>query len=393
MSRKGYIYLIENDINNEIYIGSTTQNVEEKFQEHLNGSKNPTCYFHNYIKQIGKSHFKVKILKTVAFTDIFELFEAEAELIKNIGTLNNKELKETSPVILSSESHNNIQISKQICLDKANKIPEFLSFEDFTRLFLDDKTLAVIDYFNENKLIRINSAFLNWLGYESESNKSVFKNMLLKNKIPFFYDTIKNQNGKTVEIFKDNIKERKVLSINSEYIIEIMFNSPKASIRSYFTILSKLVKYYTEYFTEHTKKKKPSIVKFKGSYTPERAHKFDAGLDLKTIVDFSLNPMERKLIDTGISTEIPENYVGYIMSKSGLSHNCGVIVLNSPGVVDTGYSGNIFVNLINLGSIPVNFTKGMKIAQLVIQKIHIPDLNMYNSESPRGSKGFGSTGI
>ena len=129
---------------------------------------------------------------------------------------------------------------------------------------------------------------------------------------------------------------------------------------------------------------------------PVYAHKGDAGLDLFSSADAVIKPYERKLIPTGIKIAIPEGYAGFVQPRSGLAIKHGIALVNSPGLIDSGYRGEISVILINLDR-KNDFTikKGDKICQLVIKKIEQAEL--IETEcldlSDRGEGGFGSTGI
>lgn len=128
---------------------------------------------------------------------------------------------------------------------------------------------------------------------------------------------------------------------------------------------------------------------------PFKAHKDDAGMDLFSIDYTTLQPMERKLIHTGIKIQLPENTEAQIRPRSGLALKHGITVLNTPGTIDEGYRGEIGIILINLSKEEFKIEKGMKIAQMVIQ----PTLNLNAeevcelTETSRGVEGFGSTGI
>lgn len=128
-----------------------------------------------------------------------------------------------------------------------------------------------------------------------------------------------------------------------------------------------------------------------GAYMPKKAHKVDAGFDLRTPVDACVMPHSSIVIDTGVHVEIPECFVGMLKSKSGLNvkHN-----LTSEGVIDCGYTGSIAVKIYNHGNEPYNFNKGDKITQLVIMPIpHVALLTVDKFEdTERGDGGFGSTG-
>lgn len=135
-------------------------------------------------------------------------------------------------------------------------------------------------------------------------------------------------------------------------------------------------------------------------YAPVRAHEGDAGLDLRfnpgVPVEHTLKAGERRLFGTGISVELPKNMVAYVCSRSGLALRSGVVVTNAPGVIDSGYSGEIGVILTNTGDRDVTFKPGDRIAQLVIQDAYTPnpiEVSEAQDDSTRGSDGFGSTGV
>ena len=125
---------------------------------------------------------------------------------------------------------------------------------------------------------------------------------------------------------------------------------------------------------------------------PKYATQDDAGMDLFSIEDVVVEPMERKQIGTGIAMEIPEGFVGLVWDKSGLSHKFGLKTMG--GVIDSGYRGEIKVGIINLGKEKYVFEKGHKVAQMIIQKKETPEIEEVNelSDSERGTGAFGSTG-
>ena len=128
---------------------------------------------------------------------------------------------------------------------------------------------------------------------------------------------------------------------------------------------------------------------------PERAHPGDAGFDLRSSVDLILAPGERAMIPTGIAVAIPDGFAGLVQPRSGLAARHGVGIVNAPGLVDSGYRGEIKVIAINLDPRePFEVHRGDKIAQLVIYPI--PDAKLHEVEelpdSERGGAGFGSTG-
>ena len=139
-----------------------------------------------------------------------------------------------------------------------------------------------------------------------------------------------------------------------------------------------------------------------GAILPTRAHETDAGLDLYTpddvvVVGSSSDVWDEvadigsATIDTGVHVEIPNGYVGFIKSKSGLNVKHG---LTAEGVIDCGYTGSIVVKLYNHTSNDYHFKAGDKIAQLVLLPIIPPDLEVVDSleDTERGDGGFGSTG-
>ena len=128
---------------------------------------------------------------------------------------------------------------------------------------------------------------------------------------------------------------------------------------------------------------------------PFQAHEGDAGMDLFSVDEVTLKPMERKLIHTGIRIQLPKNTEAQIRPRSGLALKNGITVLNTPGTIDEGYRGEIGIILINLGQDNFKITEGMKIAQMVIK----PTLSLKVEEvveltdTSRGEDGFGSTGV
>lgn len=128
---------------------------------------------------------------------------------------------------------------------------------------------------------------------------------------------------------------------------------------------------------------------------PKYAHNGDAGFDLRSRVDLVLQPGERALVPTGIFLSIPEGYAGFVQPRSGLALKHGISIVNTPGLIDSNYRGEIGVILINLDqSQPFAINKGERIAQLVIQKIENVNFRLVDEldTTERGSGGFGSTG-
>ena len=128
-----------------------------------------------------------------------------------------------------------------------------------------------------------------------------------------------------------------------------------------------------------------------GAYMPERAHELDAGYDLRTPEDVTIYGGLNATIDTGVHVQIPDGYVGFLKSKSGLNVKDNI---TGEGVIDAGYTGSIKVKLYNNGNSTKRFYKGDKIIQLVILPIYTPELEQVDSleKTDRGANGFGSTG-
>lgn len=129
---------------------------------------------------------------------------------------------------------------------------------------------------------------------------------------------------------------------------------------------------------------------------PSYAHPGDAGFDICSAIDTVLAPFERKTIPCGFAIEIPEGYGGFVLPRSGLASKHGISIVNSPGLVDSGYRGEVKVVLVNMDP-EDNFSvkRGDRIAQMVIMAT--PPINLIPaaalSETERGAAGFGSSGV
>ena len=127
---------------------------------------------------------------------------------------------------------------------------------------------------------------------------------------------------------------------------------------------------------------------------PERAYVGDAGLDLAACEPVSLSPGERAVVPTGLAVAIPDGYAGFVQPRSGLAARHGVTIVNAPGLIDSGYRGEIQVVLLNTDR-EQTFTAeaGERIAQLVI--LAVPEVALREVEelppSERGVRGFGSS--
>ena len=128
---------------------------------------------------------------------------------------------------------------------------------------------------------------------------------------------------------------------------------------------------------------------------PAYAHPGDAGADLVTAVDVTLQPGERAMVPTGVALALPDGYVALVHPRSGLAARHGLSIVNTPGTIDAGYRGEVKVLLVNHDPVePVELRRGDRVAQLVVQRFErarfvevdrLPD-------SVRGAGGYGSTG-
>ena len=139
---------------------------------------------------------------------------------------------------------------------------------------------------------------------------------------------------------------------------------------------------------------KIKIVTKDGGKVPVYGTNSAAGADIFSNEDFVLPTGQSRLVHTGIYIELPEGYEAQIRSRSGLSLKQGVVVLNSPGTIDSDYRGEVCVILHNFSETTHNFYKGDRIAQMVIAKHEHAEFEIVEqlSETQRGEGGFGSTG-
>lgn len=126
------------------------------------------------------------------------------------------------------------------------------------------------------------------------------------------------------------------------------------------------------------------------------SHHDDAGMDLRADGEYIIGSGERKLVGTGLKIALPEGYAAFVMPRSGLAVKHGITVLNSPGVIDAGYRGEIMVPLFNTDKHQAfKVQEGDRIAQLVIMPVTNAILHKVESldDTERGANGFGSTGV
>ena len=132
-----------------------------------------------------------------------------------------------------------------------------------------------------------------------------------------------------------------------------------------------------------------------GLSLPVRQTAGSAGYDLASAEpDFTVQPLERRLVRTGLAVAIPEGFEAQIRPRSGLALKQGLTLPNTPATIDSDYRGELMVAVINLGKEPVAVTRGMRIAQMVFQRVELVELQEVAELPPsaRGEGGFGSTG-
>jgi dUTP pyrophosphatase len=131
----------------------------------------------------------------------------------------------------------------------------------------------------------------------------------------------------------------------------------------------------------------------KNAESPEYAFGTDAGFDLKAIENVSLFPLEQKEVRTGIAIEVPEGYVGIVRDRAGIVQKMNVHTV--AGTFDSGFRGEVSIMLVNMNDKTVEIEKGMRVAQIIlipIVKAKIVEVKKL-SDTERGKKGFGSTGM
>lgn len=127
---------------------------------------------------------------------------------------------------------------------------------------------------------------------------------------------------------------------------------------------------------------------------PHRAHPGDAGSDLYSVEEVVIPPGERRGVGTGIALAIPPGYGGFVQPRSGLAFKHGIMLTNSPGLIDAGYRGELRVSMYNSGAEPFTVGIGERIAQLVVQRVEEPGFLPVEvlGDTSRGEGGFGSSG-
>ncbi len=125
------------------------------------------------------------------------------------------------------------------------------------------------------------------------------------------------------------------------------------------------------------------------------AHLGDAGADLSAAEGHTIGPGETVLVGTGLSMAIPRGFAGFVLPRSGLAIKHGITVANAPGLIDSGYRGELRVGLINHSDAVFVIDVGDRIAQLVVMRIESPEFVEVErlDDTDRGTGGFGSTGV
>ena len=130
--------------------------------------------------------------------------------------------------------------------------------------------------------------------------------------------------------------------------------------------------------------------------TPRYVHEGDAGLDIYAAEDVTLQPGQRAMVPTGIAIAIPRGYAGFVQPRSGLAAKQGLTIVNTPGLIDSGYRGEVKVIALNTDTAStVQLKRGERIAQLVIQAVPVVTLEEVEEldSTERGAGGFGSSGM
>lgn len=196
-----------------------------------------------------------------------------------------------------------------------------------------------------------------------------------------------------IKNMRDNLKIIKELQEN---INDMDISDPQSMLASMGLTEQDL----SNYFEESISNQKIDLryINKSDSKTPYYEHESDSGFDLRSKEELWIQANDRKLIPTGLVLDIPEGYEIQVRSKSGLALNKGLMVLNSPGTVDSGYLGEVGVILFNTTSERIKIEKGQKIAQAVlcpvisgkwVNLVQVTEIG----EKDRNDNGFGSTGL
>ena len=203
------------------------------------------------------------------------------------------------------------------------------------------------------------------------------------------------KNLKNLKDLREGMKTIKELQSKIE---GMDMNDPKSMLESMGIDFEEMENTFVNYKPDQQKIKVSYSKSNESAKTPEYAYPTDSGFDLYSTEEVYIDSLDRKLIPTGLHFDIPENYEIQVRSKSGLALKQGLMVLNSPGTIDQGYTGELQVIIFNTSKETVKIEKGQKIAQAVISPVlsgkwvnlvKVEDLK----EKDRNDNGFGSTGL
>lgn len=199
--------------------------------------------------------------------------------------------------------------------------------------------------------------------------------------------------------FKEIKDQMKMMKDLQSSLNNVDMSNPQAMMESLGIDIDDLQKQFDAQSQNVMDAKVPlSFINDSENKNPEYAYESDSGFDLRANEDLWIHANDRTLIPTGLRFDIPEGYEIQVRSKSGLALNQGLMVLNSPGTVDSGYQGEIKVIMFNTTNQKIKIEKGQKIAQAVlcpvvsgkwVDLIKVENIN----DKDRNSNGFGSTGL
>jgi dUTP pyrophosphatase len=199
--------------------------------------------------------------------------------------------------------------------------------------------------------------------------------------------------------FKEIKDQMKMLKDLQSKMGDVDMSNPQAMLESMGIDVDDLQKQFDAQSEKITETKVPlRYINDSENLNPDYAYKSDSGFDLRSTSDVWIHANDRNIVPTGLSFDIPEGYEIQVRSKSGLALNQGLMVLNSPGTVDSGYQGEIKVIMFNTTNQKVKIEKGQKVAQAVlcpvvsgkwVDLIKVENIN----DKDRNSNGFGSTGL
>ena len=199
--------------------------------------------------------------------------------------------------------------------------------------------------------------------------------------------------------FKEIKDQMKMLKDLQSKMGDVDMSNPQAMLESMGIDVDDLQKQFDAQSEKITETKVPlRYINDSGNLNPDYAYKSDSGFDLRSTSDVWIHANDRNIVPTGLRFDIPEGYEIQVRSKSGLALNQGLMVLNSPGTVDSGYQGEIKVIMFNTTNQKVKIEKGQKVAQAVLcpvvsgKWVNLIKVEKINDKD-RNSNGFGSTGL